>query len=293
MKVLVFGATGNIGREVVQALAQHRDVKVLLGSRDPAKARAALSELPQVEPVRLDVGAPATLDAALEGVDRLVIVNPLSPNMAQDTAQLIAAAKRAGVQQVVRFSLLGAGESEPIDEARWHHAADEVVRESGIPWVILKPNQYLQNFVNFGTDHTVRTQGAIYLPYADAQVSNIDTRDLGEIAARIVTGDPATHAGREYVLTGGAAHTMTQLADELSAVLGKPVRYIAVPEEPVRQGLTQAGMPATIVEAILGWFAFCRDGRAARVDPAAASLLGRPPRSYADFARDYAQRYRD
>lgn len=292
MRVVVFGATGNIGREIVQALAQHQDVQVLIGSRDPQKARAAFAELPQATPVHIDVNTPATLDAALDGVNRLVIVNPLSPAMAQDTATLIAAAQRARLQQVLRTSLLGAGEPDPIEEARWHHAADEVVRTSGIPWVILKPNQYFQNFVNFGTDHTVRTQGAIYLPYADARVSNIDTRDLGEIAARILVADPAAHAGREYVLTGDTAHTMSELAAALSGVLNKPVQYVAVPDEPVRQGLAQTGMPAVLIEAILGWFAYCRQGRAARVDPSTAALLGRPARGFHNFVRDYADRYR-
>lgn len=298
MAVLVFGATGNIGREIVRALAANngangtKDVQVRIGSRDPVKARAAFADLPEVTPVLLDWADPQTLDSALAGVERLVIVNPLSSDIPEQTAALIAAAQRAGIKQVLRSSLLGAGEPDPIDEARWHHAADEIVRGSGIPWVILKPNQYFQNFVNFGTDHTVRSQGAIYLPYADSRVSNIDTRDLGEIAARILREDPAAHAGREYVLTGASAHTMSELAAEISTALGKPVGYIPVPEEPVRNGMTQAGIPPVIVEAILGWFGFCRAGRAERIDPAAATLLGRPPRGAADFVRDYADRYR-
>jgi uncharacterized protein YbjT (DUF2867 family) len=292
MEVLVFGATGNIGRKIVRALAAHPDVKVRIGSRSPEQARSAFAELQQVEPVLLDWSAPQTLDAALSGAARLVIVNPLSPDMPEQTAALIAAAQRAGVQQVLRTSVLGAGEPEPIEEARWHHAADEVVRNSGLPWVILKPNQYFQNFVNSGTDHTVRSQGAIYLPYADSLVSNIDTRDIGEIAARILRDEPTAHAGREYVLTGASAHSMSELASAISAALGKPVSYVPIPEEPVRQGLTQAGIPPVIVESILGWFGFCRAGRAARVDPSAATLLGRPPRGVHDFVRDYAHRYR-
>lgn len=292
MEILVFGATGNIGREIVRALADHKDVKVRIGSRSPKQARAAFAELPQVEPVLLDWREPQTLETALAGAEKLVIVNPLSPEIPEQTAALLAAAKRAGVKQVLRSSVLGAGEPDPIEEAKWHHGADEAVRNSGIPWVILKPNQYFQNFVNFGTDHTVRSQGAIYLPYADSGVSNIDTRDIGEIAARILRDEIAAHSGREYVLTGAAAHTMSELAESISAELGKPVQYVAVPEEPVRQGMTQAGIPPVIVESILGWFGFCRAGRAARVDPAAAALLGRAPRGVADFVRDYAHRYR-
>ena len=293
MEVLVFGATGVIGSEIARALAAQPEVKVRVASRDAEKARAAFAELPAVQPVTIDWQRPETLDAALAGVSRLVIVNPLSPDMAEQTAALLGAARRARVGLVVRFSLFGAGEPEPIEEARWHHAADQEVRQSGLPWVILKPNQYFQNFVSDGTLQTVRTAGALYMPYADCVVSNIDTRDLGEIGARVALADPQTHAGREYVLTGGQAHTMGELAEAIGAARGKPVQYVAVPEEAARQGMLGAGVPSATVEVILGWIAYCRAGRAARIDPAAAELLGRAPRGLADFARDHADRYKE
>ena len=292
MEVFVFGATGNIGSEIVRALAQHPGVRVRIGTRDVSRVQTAFAELPAVVPVQLDGLEAGALAAALSGVDRLVIVNPLSPELSAQTAALTAAARRAGVGLILRSSLMGAGEPEPIEEARWHDAADQAVRDSGVPWVILKPNQYFQNFVNFGTDHTVRTQGAIYLPYADARVSNIDTRDIGEIAANIVLAEPDVHAGREYVLTGASAQSMDEIAAAIATELGKDVRYYGVPEEAARQGMTQAGLPPVITEAILGWFAYCRDGRAARIDPAAAQLLGRAPRQTQDFVRDHAHRYR-
>ncbi|WP_224248217.1 NmrA family NAD(P)-binding protein [Hyalangium gracile] len=291
METLVFGATGNIGSEVVRALAGRPEVHIRAATREVSQTRKLFEGLSNVEPVRVDWQQPGTLDAALAGVSHLVIINALSPEMAAQTAALIAAARRAQVSRVLRFSLMGAGEPEPILEARWHDAADEQVRRSGLEWVILKPNQYFQNFVGFGTDATVRTQGAIYLPYADARVSNIDTRDLGEIAARVLLAPPGAHAGKEYVLTGGVAQTMEEIAGSIGEVLGKPVRYTAIPEEPVRQAMTGAGMHSVTVEAILEWFAYCRAGRAMRVDPAATHLLGHPPRRSADFARDYAHRY--
>lgn len=293
MQVFVFGATGVIGSEIVRALIAQPDVKVRVATRNVETARAAFGDSAAVQPVTLDFQRPETLDAALAGVNRLIIVNPLAPDMAAQTAALVAAGRRANVSLVVRFSLLGAGEPDPIEEALWHHAADMEVRQGGLPWVILKPNQYFQNFVSEGTLQTVRGQSAIYVPYAESRVSNIDTRDLGEIAARVALADPHTHAGKEYLLTGAAAHTMGELAAAIGAARGKPVQYVAVPEEAARQGMLGAGVPAAIVEVILQWISYCRAGRAERVEPAAAALLGRAPRGYADFARDYAHRYNE
>lgn len=293
MTVLVVGATGTIGSEIVRALARQTTAKLRIATRDIERARASFANLAQLEPVMLDWQHPDTLEAALDGVSRVVMVNPLGPDMATQAAALVAAADRATISLMVRFSILGAGEPDPIEEARWHEAADEVVRRSGLPWVILKPNQYFQNFVNAGAVRSVRAEGAIYLPYADSRVSNIDTRDLGDLAARVLLTEPSTHAGREYVLTGRAAQTMDEIAAAIGTALGRPVRYVAVSEDMARQGMTRAGLPPAAVEAILGWFAFCRAGRAARIEPAATALLQRSPRDAADFARDYVHRFRD
>jgi uncharacterized protein YbjT (DUF2867 family) len=293
MTVLAVGATGAIGSEIVRALAAQSTTKLRIATRDVERTRAAFGGLAQIEPVMLDWQRPQTLDAALEGVSRVVLVNAMAPDMAAQTTALVEAAHRAGISLLVRFSLLGAGEADPIEEARWHDAADEIVRHGRFPWVIIKPNQYFQNWVNAGTVRSVRADGALYLPYADSQVSSIDTRDLGEIAARVLLADPSAHAGREYVLTGGTAQTMDQVAAAIGAALDRPIRYVAVSEEVARQGMTRAGLPPVTIEAILGWFAFCRAGRAARIEPASAALLQRSPRGVADFARDYAHRYRD
>jgi len=292
MTVLVIGATGTIGSEIVRALAAQTPAKLRITTRDVERARAGFASLAQIEPVMLDWQRPQTLEAALDGVSRVAMVNPLGPDMAAQAAALVEAAHRAGISLLVRFSVLGAGEPDPIEEARWHDAADEIVRRSRLSWVILKSNQYFQNFVNAGTVRSVRDEGAIYLPYAESRVTNIDTRDLGEIAARVLLADPSAHAGREYVLTGRVAQSMDEIAAAIGAALDKPVRYIAVSDEMARQGMTRAGLPPVAVEAILGWFAFCRAGRAARIEPAAAALLQRSPRDAADFARDYAPRYR-
>ena len=290
--VLVIGATGNIGKEIVSALSRRGGCEVLAAARDARKAEAQLQALSHVRAVELDMERPETLPRALAGVDTLVQVSPLSPQMGAQTQRLVAAAKQAGVTRAVRCSLMGVGEPDPIAEATWHAQADQAIQDSGLRFTFLRPNQYFQNFIGPRAINTVRSQGTLSLPLADSRVSNIDTRDLGEVAAQVVLDRTGAHDGKAYTLTGGEAHTMAQLADALGAALGKPVQYVAVAEEQFRQGLLGAGVPTVITDAILGWFSYCRAGRAERVSADTERLLGRKPRALADFVRDHAHLYR-
>jgi uncharacterized protein YbjT (DUF2867 family) len=289
--ILVTAATGNIGREIVAALAGRDGVDVLAGTRRADEAAKQLEGLKGVRAVELDMDRADALTKALEGVDAVCQVSPLSPLIGEQTRRFVAAARDAGVKHVVRSSLIGADEPDPISEGVWHKEADDALRASGVPYTILRPTQYFQNFVSFGTAKTVKEQGAIYLPLAEAAVANIDTRDIGEIAARVVLAEGGAHIGKEYTLTGGEATTMHDVAAAIGEAIGKAVRYVPVSEEQTRERMLGAGLPGVIVEAILGWFAYCRAGRAAQVIPDAEQLLGKKPRTVRQFAQDYAHRF--
>lgn len=290
--ILVTGATGTIGREIVFALAAHQNVRILAGSRDPEHSARQFQPLGNVRAVALDLERSDTIPAALSGVDKIAIVSPLAPSMSQQMQHLVAAAQQAGIEHLVRSSLIGTDEPDPIIEAEWHAAADAAVCASGIPFTILQPTQYFQNLVNFGHDHTVREQGAIYLPLGRSRVSNVDTRDIGAVAARVLLTPGSEHHGRSYVLTGGESIGMDEIAEAIGQALGKPVRYVPVEEAQYREGMLGAGVPEVIVEAILGWFAYCRAGRADRIAPDVEHLLGRKPIALHEFVRDHVDRYR-
>ncbi len=290
--ILVVGGTGSIGRQVVRALSEQSDTRILVGTRDPQRAAAAFAHLPAAEPVAFDFSRPETVRAALDGVDKLALVNAMSPLMGQETRLLIAAARDSGVRHVVRSSLLGTDEPDPIEEAKWHAEADAVVQHSGIPYTILRPNQYFQNFINFGNDATVRDQGALFLPLCDSRVSNVDTRDIGAAAATVLISMGHEHEGKVYALTGGSSNTMAEVARAISEGLGKPVNYVAVTPGQYQQGLLAANVPAVIADGILGWFDYCRAGRADRIEPDLERLLGREPISLERFVQDHVAHYR-
>jgi uncharacterized protein YbjT (DUF2867 family) len=139
--ILVIGATGNIGREIVAELVRGGNADIVAGSRDVAQARERFRNSPAVRVAELDVDRPDTVQRALQGVDTVIQVSTMSPAMAQQTRSLVEAARQAGVKHLVRSSLMGAGEPEPITEAVWHGEADQAIAESGIPFTLLRPNQ--------------------------------------------------------------------------------------------------------------------------------------------------------
>lgn len=290
--VLVIGATGNIGREIVAELSRGGEARIIAGSRDVERARGQFQDNPKVQVAALDVDQPDSLPPALQGVDTVIQVNTMSPAMVAQSRSLAEAARKAGVKHLVRSSLLGAGEPEPISEAVWHGEADEAFAQSGIPFTLLRPNQYFQNFINPRNAGTVRGQGFIALPLEASRVSNIDTRDIAEIAARVALAPGTEHHGRAYVLTGAEASTMDEVAQAIGDAIGKSVRYVPVEPEKFKAGLLGAGLPPPIAEAIHGWFVYCRAGRAERVVADAGKLLGRKPRSLRQFAQDHASHWR-
>ena len=285
--ILVTGATGNIGREIVRELAGREGARVLVGSRQIEKGANQFGALANVKPIELDLDKPADLPGILEGVDKVIQVSPFSPDMVRQTQALADAAKRAGTKHIIRSSLIGASEPSPIQEGVWHDEADRALKASGVAFTILKPNQYFQNFINPRNRQTVKTQGALYLPLGDARISNIDTRDLAAAAANVAFDESGGHLGKEYTLTGGESLTMDEVTQAIGEALGKPVKYVAISEEQAGEGLAKAGLPQWLVQAILEWYAYCREGRAARVHDDAKRLLGRDPRTAQEFARDY------
>ncbi|HEY0094769.1 MAG TPA: NmrA family NAD(P)-binding protein, partial [Archangium sp.] len=244
--ILVIGATGNIGREIVAELVRGGNADIVAGSRDMAKAREQFRDSPRVRVTELDVDRPDTLQRALQGVDTVIQVSTMSPAMGPQTRLLAQAAREAGVKHLVRSSLLGVGEPEPITEGVWHGEADQSIAESGIPFTLLRPNQYFQNFISARNIQTVRTQGMIALPLGTSRVSNIDTRDIAESAARVALASGSEHHGRAYVLTGAEASSMDEVAQALGEALGKPVSYVAVEAGKFQQGLLGAGVPAVV-----------------------------------------------
>ena len=246
--ILVTGATGTVGSEVVKQL--------LLSAKGPkeeniivkAAARAANEDTFRnlgVQAVELDYNKPDTLSAALRGVDKLFLLTPFQSNMVDLTSNLVNEAKNAGVKYIVKQSVLGADAEPGITPSRLHRQAEKIIEESGIPFTFLRPNFFMQNFITFYS-HFIKTQGAFYVPAGDAKASFVDVRDIAAVAVQaLLSGSSknseSNHTRKAYDITGGEALSYGQTAEILSKEIGKTMKYVNISDEDARKGMKDMG----------------------------------------------------
>lgn len=281
--ILVTGATGNVGRELGRELdAIGTEFRVLV--RDPARAAA----LPgRAERVVADLGDPATLPPAFAGVDRLFL---LTPGIGIDhTAHAVAAAQAAGVGHIVHlssFNVLG----DPMPAmGRWHHEREQLVRASGIPATFLRPGGFMTNA--FDWLPTIRQGRYVLDPVSPGRYAPIDPADIAAVAALALTRDG--HQGREYVLTGDDLFTVAEQVKVLGAAAGQEfeVRAVAGPQEAVASRFPH-GAPPALADAIIEGFALMRADTAGFRTDTVERLLGRKPRTFADWCARNADAFR-
>lgn len=280
--ILVTGATGTVGREVVaQLVAAGEKVRAL--TRDPAKARFDA----RVEVARGDLTRPESLARPLEGVDRLFSL-ATGPELATQEQNLARAAKKAGVKRIVKLSVWGAGEPKAGTVAGWHTAGEKAIQAEGIPWTFVRPTFFMSNAANWAG--TIKGQGKVFGAWGDGKFPPVHPRDIAAVAARALTG--AGHEGKAYALTGPQALSMAEQCRILSEAAGRPVEYVSLPEEAARQGMAQAGLPPALIQGLLEYQAWVRRGEAAQVLPTVEQVTGRKPLTFADWARENAALFR-
>ncbi|MEI6557483.1 MAG: SDR family oxidoreductase [Rhodospirillaceae bacterium] len=273
--VLVAGATGNTGRALVRELRQAGMIV-----RAAARRRHRLLSLEVADVVEIDYANPQSLARAFHGVDRVYMAPPLVPEMAALTEQVVEAAVRAGTRQFVKLSGFGAAAPDALQVGRWHRAAERVVESSGLAWTHLRPNSFMQNFIN---NHlgSIRMLGLFHDPVGDGRVSYIDAEDIAAVAARVLT-EPG-HGGRAYTLTGPEALSSHEVAGLFSQVAGRQVRCVEVSVEAARDAMFGFGLPVAVADAITEWYRHMRSGMLAGVSPAVEEITGRTPRSFSEF----------
>lgn len=279
--ILVVGATGTNGREVVGKLAAAgQTVRAL--ARNPAKAEGL--NQPGVEVVAGDLDNPSSLDGPLTGVDKAFFVSAVDREYPRRFSTFLDAAKRADIRHVVKFSGLGAALDSPSELMRQHGETDEELASSGLGYTILRPNSFHQNL--FWSAETIKGHGAFYLPVGDARQSLVDVRDIADCAVAVLTSEG--HDGKTYDLTGPEAITFHQVAAALGDAIGKPVTYVSVPPEAALGAMLQAGMPEWNAKAVNELYGVFAAGKAAQVTGDVERLSGHPATPFARFAKDFA-----
>lgn len=282
--ILVLGAGGTVGSHLCREL-DARDVEYRAAFYSAEKLEAALAE--DVDAVEIDLARPQTIRAAMEDIERVFLLTAATPRLAELERNAISAAARAGIGQIVKVSVWEA-DREDYSFARWHAPSEQALADSGVPHNILRPNGFMQSAAQ-GMEATVRDHGAFYTASAHAPVAYVDARDVAACAAALLVDDPPVPDRRIWELSGGEALTASEVAQALSKAIHKPVRAVEVTQEVYRNGLLAAGLPEWLTEALVDMAGSQAEAGFGRVTEDIETLLGRKPRTMADFfeeARD-------
>ena len=303
--ILVTGATGTVGNEVVKQLVSHHSssnrnnnivVRAAVHSEDKADKFKIYDK--SVEIVNLDYNKPETIVAALNHVDKLFLLTLPSPDMELYSNVVKEIRKyKSSISHIVKLSSMAAandGEEETALKTiigRIHRGEEKIIEESGIPFTFLRPPAFMQNFITqFG--YTIRTQDAFYVPGGYAQVSFIDARDVAAVVVKALTSDSQQHIGKAYAVTAHEVISYRQAAEILSKELGRRILYVDISEEEARKGMKDSGMDDWLVDAIMEFYSIIKAGRASKTTNVFEQVMGRKPITFSQFAKDYAEAFK-
>lgn len=284
--ILVTGATGLNGKAIVREFArQKHEVRAL---RDPARASAAgLDGLAAIQLVEGDMRRPETLGAALDGIDRVLMISTAAEDMTETQCRFIDACKQAGVAHVVKFS--GAESNIGYDATkfrftRMHEEIERYLEGAGMAWTHLRPSQFMQVYLRDAP--TIAAEGVFRLALGDTELSPVDVEDIAKVAFRLLRD--GGHAGESLDMTGPEALTMRDVAARISQAIGKPVRYVNVSPEVRRRNLLAGGIPGGFADALDEQLAERLRRPKSRVYLATHEMFGVRATPFVEFARRHA-----
>lgn len=283
--ITVTGATGNIG-SLLSPKLKATGKPVRLVTRDPSKLDSLKGD--NVEVVEGSLADSASITRAVDGAERLVIICAPDPQGGQWEMDAVDAAKASGVKHVVMVSALGASADSPIVLAQNHHKAEEHLKASGVGYTIIQPHYFFQNL--YLSMPTIQGEGKVYNCQGDGKISAIDADDIAEVLTKILTEDG--HAGKTYMLTGPEALDFATMCKKLGDAAGRSIEHVNIPEEAYAGALKQAQLPDWLADDLAKMAAVFGMGVAADVSPHVEEILGRPPRSFDNFARDHAPAFK-
>jgi uncharacterized protein YbjT (DUF2867 family) len=279
--ILITGATGTVGSEVVKRLSAC-GVQVRAVTRDPRKADA--HRLPHVHFTQGDFEDVESMRRACSDVDRAFLLTNSTERTAHQQIAFTRVAYQSGVRHIVKLSQLHADTNAPGRFLRYHAAVEAAIQASGLAFTFLRPNLYMQGLLNFR--QSIREQSAFFAAAGEARISAVDVRDIADVAVAALT--TAQHDNKIYALTGPDALTFAEMAHQLSSAVGRTITFVDVPPEFMRAALADLGFPVWQADGLLEEFAMYRRGEAAGVEPGVREAMGRLPRGFEEFARDYA-----
>lgn len=278
--VLITGGTGNVGRQALRTLLAQKQIKVRALLRDPAKGRW-ITDLGG-EVVEGDLDDAAAVGRALRDVPTLALITPAGAHASDQAGKVIALARQAGVQKVVRLSAIKASAEGPTDNTRQHAATERLIRDSGMRHVFLRPNYYMQNLL--GSLASIVDDGKLYAGMGDAGIGMVDARDVGDALAAAVATD--RFDGSVLELSGPKSIGHGAVAAAIARALERDVAYVAVPPEAAGEAVRAFGLDDWSVKVIVDYSRAYAKGFGDFVTDSVKSLTGRAPRDVQTFATE-------
>lgn len=279
--IYVTGGRGwHLGREVVQQLTKSgQRVRVLAESAEEGKVLAG----PDIEVVVGDSERPETFAHTLDGIETVMMITKNSLKFVEMEASLINTARAARVARLVKLSALGADANDETQVKRSHGQTEEMLKQSGLKWTILRPHFFMQNVLWFIDE--VRSRGTISLPMKSVRLGLVDFRDIAAVAVKCLTEEG--HDGRTYTLSGPELLCFDDVAGKLGRAVGIRIRYNDMPPDEFRELLIAMGRPAWHAESMTRSYVLMSLADE-QLTGDVERVLGRRPASFDRVARDYA-----
>ncbi|QSQ19531.1 SDR family oxidoreductase [Pyxidicoccus parkwayensis] len=275
--ILITGATGNIGSELVQQLSA-RGAPLRIVTRDERKV-AHLDA--RIERVIGNLSERDTVQRAVRGVERLFMVTLLTGEGDTADPMLIEEARKAGVRHVVKVSSLGtAGKSRM---GQMHREKEQLIEASGMGWTFLRPGSFMSNALQWVGP--IRAQGKVFTPTADGKVAPIDPKDIAAVAAVALTS--SGHEGQVHELTGPellSAHDQVRI---LAGILGRTLQCVDVPVTVAGENVRKSGAPDWMVEGLMELWTAIRSGNGGILKDGVQRVTGRPARTFEQWCQEH------
>ena len=273
-KILVTGATGNVGSEIVKLLAERKADFIAAGSSRSIDSHDSVS---------IDFADIKTLETAMQGVSTLFMVLANHPDMIIWGKNLIDTAKKCGVKHIVRSAGSLADLDSSINVRNVIAQTDHYLKESGIDYTITAPNYFMQNFINFHADDY--KNGTLYLPAGDGRVAWVDVRDIASVNVEILL-NPEKYRNRTLVITGAKALSYAEAVNVMNDVLGKDVTYVAVSDEDAIKAMTENEFPRFVIDRMIELNLCIREGLAKETTTTVKDVTGKNAISFGQFVKD-------
>ena len=280
--ILVAGANGNVGREVVKQL-QERGVACRALVRDAARHGAMESALCEV--VQGDFFDLSSLQNALDGCERAFLASPLDARMTEMQSNFIETCQHVGVRHVVKLSSMGASARSPVLLGKWHGESEVQLENSGLDWTQIRPAYFMQNTLAWASE--IKKLNAFPWPFADAKVSWIDAHDIAACGVRALEND--AYFGKRLNVTSDEALGAEDVAQVLSRVLEVDIKARPVSLDEYRQSLLDAGLSLEIADALKQLHGVLAQGHGATITKDVENVTQKPPRTLEDFVNHNAK----